>query len=77
MPTSKGMLREECPVVERPQWPADGQPHPRYGDVPQWAALLADRRLMLRHLPHSPGTRRWLEEVFARLGNAENLRFTE
>ncbi len=49
----------------------------RYGDIPQWASLLADRRLMLRHLPQPAATRRWLEEVFARLGNAENLRFIE
>jgi hypothetical protein len=49
----------------------------RYGDVPQWAALLADRRVTLRRLPQSAATRRWLQDVFAKSGTAENLRLVE
>jgi uncharacterized protein len=49
----------------------------RYGDIPQWAAVLADRRVTLRHLPQSDATRRWLESVFAEQGNASNLHFPQ
>jgi hypothetical protein len=49
----------------------------RYGDVPQWAALLADRHVTLRRLPQSAATRRWLQDVFAKSGTAENLRLVE
>jgi uncharacterized protein len=49
----------------------------RYGDIPQWAAVLADRRVTLRHLPQSDATRRWLESVFAEQGNATNLHFSQ
>jgi uncharacterized protein len=45
----------------------------RYGDVPQWLALLAGRQVTVRNLPQSDATRRWLEDVFAEHGNADNL----
>ena len=48
-----------------------------YGDIPQWAALLADRRVTLRHVPQSAATRRWLENVFAKLGTQQNLRLVD
>jgi hypothetical protein len=48
-----------------------------YGDIIQWTALLADRRVTLRHVPHTEADRRWLEAVFARLGNQENLRLVK
>jgi hypothetical protein len=35
-----------------------------YGDVFEWAALLADRRITLRRVPHPNADRRWLEGVF-------------
>ncbi len=44
-----------------------------HGDIPQWAVLLADRRVTLRHVPVSPLERRQLVEVFAHLGNGKNL----
>ena len=46
----------------------------RYGDIPQWAALLADRRVTLRNAALSDANRRWLEDVFATYGTAKNLR---
>ncbi len=46
----------------------------RYGDIPQWAAVLADRRVALRNVAQSGVTRRWLEEVFAKFGTEKNLR---
>jgi hypothetical protein len=48
-----------------------------YGDIPQWAALLADRRLTLRHVSLSGGERRSLEEAFARLGNGKGLKLID
>jgi hypothetical protein len=45
----------------------------RYGDIPQWAALLADRRVTLRNVAQSEATRRWLEDVFAKYGSEKNL----
>jgi hypothetical protein len=48
-----------------------------YGDIPQWAALLADRRLTLRHVPMSNGEHRSLEEAFARLGNRKGLKLID
>lgn len=48
----------------------------QYGDIPQWAAVLADRRITLRRVPQSDNARSWLEEVFAKFGT-ENLQLTE
>jgi hypothetical protein len=47
------------------------------GDIPQWAALLADRRLTLRHVPMSGQERRTLEGAFARLGNRKGLKLVD
>lgn len=44
-----------------------------YGDVPQWAALVADRRLRLRNVPPEAGDLAWLERVFAAVGNPQGL----
>ena len=44
-----------------------------YGDVPQWAALLADRKLRLRNVPPEAGDPAWLERVFAAVGNLQGL----
>ena len=49
----------------------------RYGDIPQWAALLADRRVTLRHVPLSDAARRRLEDVFAKFGNEKDLQLVE
>jgi hypothetical protein len=49
----------------------------QYGDIPQWAALLADRRVTLRHLPLSNSPRRWLEDISARVGTKHDLQFVE
>jgi hypothetical protein len=51
-------------------WPTSQQSLPMvsgilcYGDVVQWAALLADRRVTLRRVPRADAARRWLEGVF-------------
>jgi hypothetical protein len=44
-----------------------------YGDVPQWAALVADRKLRLRNGPPEAGDLAWLEGVFAAVGNPQGL----
>ena len=44
-----------------------------YGDVPQWAALVADRKLRLRNVPPEAGDPAWLERVFAAVGNPRGL----
>ena len=46
----------------------------RYGDVLQWAALAADRRLTLRNLPPEAGDVNWLAAAFAAAGNPGGLR---
>ena len=46
----------------------------RHGDVLEWAALLADRRLRLAGLAPEAGDPAWLESVFRLLGNAAGLR---
>jgi dienelactone hydrolase len=46
----------------------------QYGDVLQWAALLADRQLKLRRVPPEAGDVAWLVRVFAAAGNPEGLR---
>lgn len=49
----------------------------RYGDVPQWVAVLADRHVTLRHLAKPDETRPWLEEAFANSGTGMNLQLAE
>lgn len=44
----------------------------RYGDVTEWASLLADRNLRLRN---STVDTAWLQNVFTLLGNEEGLNF--
>ena len=44
-----------------------------HGDVLQWAALLGDRKLTLRHVPPEAGDPAWLAEVFALTENAPGL----
>ena len=41
----------------------------QHGDVLQWAALLADRKLVLRNVPAETGNPAWLASVFAAVGN--------
>jgi hypothetical protein len=48
-----------------------------HGDIPQWALILADRRLTLRNVPLSAGDRRSLEEAFARLGDRTRLKLID
>ena len=45
----------------------------QHGDVLQWAALLADRRLTLAGVPREAGDPRWLEDVFGAAGNPDGL----
>ena len=45
-----------------------------HGDVLQWAALLADRKLTLRHVPPEAGDPTWLAEVFTLSKNSDGLR---
>jgi hypothetical protein len=47
------------------------------GDVFQWAAVLANRRVTLRHVPYTEAERQWLEAVFARLGNQKQLKLAD
>jgi hypothetical protein len=49
----------------------------QYGDIPQWAAILADRRVTLQHVTQSDDTRRWLKEVFEKCGAGENLKLVD
>jgi hypothetical protein len=44
-----------------------------HGDVLHWAALVADRKLRLRHVPAEAGDSAWLEKAFAGVGNATGL----
>ena len=46
----------------------------QHGDVLQWAALLADRRVSLAGVPKQAGDPRWLQGVFRAVGNAKGLR---
>jgi hypothetical protein len=41
----------------------------QHGDVLLWAALLADRKLVLRNLPAEAGDPAWLAGAFAAIGN--------
>jgi pimeloyl-ACP methyl ester carboxylesterase len=45
----------------------------RHGDLLQWGALLADRRLTLRNLPPEAGDPGWLRNVFNVMGNPDGL----
>ncbi|MBE7560654.1 hypothetical protein HS125_17640 [bacterium] len=45
----------------------------RHGDVLQWAALSADRQMVLRNLPAEAGDAGWLSGVFAAVGNARGV----
>jgi len=45
----------------------------QYGDVLQWAALLADRQLTLHDIPSEAGDPAWLQRVLAAVGNGEGL----
>ena len=47
----------------------------QHGDVLQWSALLATRRLVLAGLPKEAGDAAWLESVFKVVGNAGGCRF--
>lgn len=49
----------------------------RYGDVAQWAALLADRRLTLAGLPAEGGDTGSLKKAFHIAGNDEGLRLEQ
>jgi len=49
----------------------------QYGDIPEWATLLGDRRVTLRHLPQPESSRHRLEDVFAKFGAATNLQLAE
>ncbi len=46
----------------------------QHGDVLQWAALLADRQVTLRHVPREAGDVAWLAQVFAAAGKPDGLR---
>lgn len=45
----------------------------QHGDVLQWAALLADRKLSIRNVPPEAGDPAWLRAAFAAKGNAAGL----
>jgi hypothetical protein len=45
----------------------------QHGDVLQWAALLADRKVVLRNVPPEAGSAAWLAGVFGAAGNAAGL----
>jgi len=47
----------------------------QHGDVLQWAALLADRKVVLRNVPPEAGDPAWLAGVFAAVGNAAGVQF--
>jgi hypothetical protein len=44
-----------------------------YGDIPQWAVLMADRHLILRGMPLSAAEADRLKDVFGRMGNGRTL----
>jgi hypothetical protein len=45
----------------------------QHGDVLQWAATVADRRLNLRDLPSEAGDAAWLQRAFSAAGNGARL----
>jgi hypothetical protein len=73
-----GRVREVCADLEGHSF-ATGTlpPFPfvlRHGDLLQWAALLADRKLTLRGIPTEAGDVKWLAGAFAAVGNEAGLR---
>lgn len=46
----------------------------QYGDVLQWAALMANRKLTLRNVPPRAGDPQWLQTAFALMQNSQGLR---
>jgi hypothetical protein len=49
----------------------------QYGDILQWAALLADRQVTLHRVPQDDAARHWLEDAFQKGGKRENLKIVE
>jgi len=49
----------------------------QHGDVLQWAALVADRKLTLRNVPPEAGDTAWLNTAFSLGGNSDRLRVNE
>jgi hypothetical protein len=45
----------------------------QFGDVLEWAALSADRRLVLRNVPPEAGQLEWLQKAFALMNNRDGL----
>jgi len=46
----------------------------RHGDVLQWAALIADRKLKLTSLSKAAGDPKWLKDAFTAAGNSGGVR---
>jgi len=49
----------------------------RHGDVLQWSALLAGRKLKLAGLPKAAGDPQWLKNAFRAAGNSKGLQLVE
>ena len=49
----------------------------RYGDIPQWVAVLADREVTLRNLRAVGEDLAWLRHTFAVVGRADHLRILD
>lgn len=49
----------------------------QHGDVLQWAALMADRKLTLRNLPREADSRDWLAAAFSAVKNSGGLQIHE
>ena len=49
----------------------------RHGDVLQWSALLADRKLKLTGVPKQAGDPQWLRNTFRAIGNPKGLKLIE
>jgi len=49
----------------------------RHGDVLQWSALLADRKLRLAGLPEEAGDPQWLKNAFHAAGNPKGLQLVK
>ena len=45
----------------------------QHGDVLEWAALMADRKLTIRNVPINAGPPDWLRAAFAAAGNRQGL----